>query len=110
MLAATSGDTFSKRGRRPMQVRLGDDGAGPGYADVLALDEAQRLLERGLEAGFLTQDEIVLALDDLDLDASAIDDVYRALELAQVDVVASEDGDEREPVGGALDLSTREIS
>ena len=94
-----------------MQAGLGDDGAGTGYADVLALDEAQRLLERGLEAGFLTQDEIVGALDELDLDASAIDDMYRALELAQVDVVASEDGEvddsERER---ALDLSTREIS
>ena len=59
---------------------------------MLALDEAQRLLERGLEVGFLTQDEIVGALDDLDLDASAIDDVYRALELHQVDVVEGEDG------------------
>jgi hypothetical protein len=75
-----------------MEAGLGDDAGGRAYADVLALDEAQRLLERGLEVGFLTQDEIVGALDDLDLDASAIDDVYRALELHQVDVVEGEDG------------------
>jgi RNA polymerase primary sigma factor len=91
-----------------MEAGLGDDGAGTVYADVLALDEAQRLLERGVEAGFLTQDEIVGALDELDLDAGAIDDVYRALELAQVDVVVADDDDPA--VEQELDLSTREIS
>jgi RNA polymerase primary sigma factor len=90
-----------------MEAGLGDDAGGRAYADVLALDEAQRLLERGLEVGFLTQDEIVGALDDLDLDASAIDDVYRALELHQVDVV--EGADDAAPEQD-LDLSTREIS
>ena len=91
-----------------MEAGLGDDAGGRAYADVLALDEAQRLLERGLEVGFLTQDEIVGALDDLDLDASAIDDVYRALELHQVDVVEGEDG--APAAEQDLDLSTREIS
>ncbi len=91
-----------------MEAGMGDDAGGRAFADVLALDEAQRLLERGLEVGFLTQDEIVGALDDLDLDASAIDDVYRALELHQVDVVEGEEGAPAPEQD--LDLSTREIS
>src|SRR5829696_7501712 len=91
-----------------MEAGMGEDAGGRAFADVLALDEAQRLLERGLEVGFLTQDEIVGALDDLDLDASAIDDVYRALELHQVDVVEGEEGAPAPEQD--LDLSTREIS
>jgi RNA polymerase primary sigma factor len=89
-----------------MDAGIGDDSAGGTFSDVLALDEAQRLLERGVEAGFLTQDEIVGALDELDLEPGAIDDMYRALELAQVDVVH----EDAAPAGPELDLSTREIS
>src|SRR5581483_2727388 len=55
-----------------------------------------------------TQDEIALALDELDLDAGQIDDFYRALEELQVDVVAAVEEEEKEeaPAVEAREIST----
>jgi RNA polymerase primary sigma factor len=50
-------------------------------------DSTQALVRQGQEAGFLTQEEIALALDELDLDAGQIDDFYHALEELHVEVV-----------------------
>jgi len=51
-------------------------------------EEARGLIESGQEAGSLTAEEIALALDDLDLDATQLDEFYQALEELQIDVVA----------------------
>ena len=82
-----------------------DEGVFDLEVDMLGSDEARALIERAREAGAVSQDEIVGALDTLDLDADQIDDFYRALEALEVDVVL--DGVEEEVV---LDLTTREVS
>jgi RNA polymerase primary sigma factor len=76
-------------------------------ADVLETVEARTLLEAAQAAGSVTQDEIALALDELDLDAGQIDDFYRALEEMQVDVVGvTEEEKEEAPVAEAREIST----
>jgi RNA polymerase primary sigma factor len=67
----------------------------PRVEDVLATDEAQRLLESGLQTGRLDADEVALALDELELEPSQLDEFYAALDEAQIAVVAA--GDEAEP-------------
>jgi RNA polymerase primary sigma factor len=64
--------------------------------DVLATDEAQRLLESGLQTGRLDADEVALALDELDLEPAQMDEFYAALDEAQIAVVAA-DAPEAEP-------------
>ena len=76
-------------------------------ADVLESVEARTLLESAQAQGTVTQDEIALALDELELDAGQIDDFYRALEELQVDVVgAPEEEKEETPVAEAREIST----
>jgi RNA polymerase primary sigma factor len=73
---------------------------------VLELDETKGLLDLGREAGTLTQDEIALALDELDLEPAQLDDFYQALEELHIEVVtAREEEDEL-----VLDEEPREVS
>ncbi len=66
--------------------------------EVLATDEAQRLLETGQQAGRLEADEIALALDELGLDTAQLDEFYAALDEAQIEVVHAGDAEpEPEP-------------
>jgi RNA polymerase primary sigma factor len=69
-------------------------------------DSTQALVRQGQEAGFLTQEEVALALDELDLDAGQIDDFYHALEELHIEVV------DVEAEAAALDLEpeVREVS
>ncbi|MGH3126619.1 MAG: RNA polymerase sigma factor region1.1 domain-containing protein, partial [Gaiellaceae bacterium] len=62
----------------------------------MASDEGQRLLEVGYRTGQLDADELALALDELDLEPTQLDDVYAALDEAQISVVAA-GADEPEP-------------
>jgi RNA polymerase primary sigma factor len=78
-------------------------------ADVLETEEARNLLEAAQAAGSVSQDEIALALDELDLDAGQIDEFYRALEEMQIEVVGVTDElEEKEetPVAEAREIST----
>jgi RNA polymerase primary sigma factor len=59
----------------------------PAPVDVLETAEARQLLETAHAAGSVTAEEIALALDELDLEPAQIEDVYRALEEGQVEVV-----------------------
>src|SRR3990172_1697110 len=61
--------------------------------EVLATDEAQRLLESGQQSGRLDADEVALALDELGLDAGQLDEFYAALDEAQIEVVQAEEGE-----------------
>jgi RNA polymerase primary sigma factor len=61
---------------------------------LLETDEAKGLIEAGQENGSLTAEEIALALDDLDLDASQMDDFYHALDELQIEIVARDDADD----------------
>jgi len=62
-------------------------GAQGVVVDVLETEEAKGLLEAAQQAGSVTTDEIALALDELDLEAGQIDDIYHALEELHVEVV-----------------------
>src|SRR6266446_3148568 len=78
-------------------------------ADILETDEARHLLEAAQAAGgSLSQEEIALALDELDLDAGQLDDFYHALEEMQIEVVAA--ADEVEVPEEEVKAEAREIS
>jgi RNA polymerase primary sigma factor len=83
-------------------------GGSATVADVLDTEEARNLLESAQAAGSVSQDEIALALDELDLDAAQIDEFYRTLEELQVEVVPVVDEVEKEevPVAEAREIST----
>jgi len=89
-----------------MQERLEregvDDLAEPG-------DPARTILAQVEEAGAISQETLRGTLDELDLTEQQVEDVYRALEAADVTIV--EDAVEvEEAERPALDLSTREVS
>ena len=67
------------------------NGAG---ALMLVEDVAKALVRRGKEAGFLTQDEIALALDELDLDANQVNELYETFDELHIDVVEAAPDDE----------------
>jgi RNA polymerase primary sigma factor len=66
-------------------------------AEVLETDEAKGLLESGRESGSLSTEEIALALGELELEASQMDDFYHALEELQIELVDGNSVEEREP-------------
>ena len=76
--------------------------------EVLATDEAQRLLETGQQAGRLEADEIALALDELGLDTAQLDEFYAALDEAQIEVVHA--GDDAEPAPEPANVVSGEIT
>jgi RNA polymerase primary sigma factor len=75
--------------------------------DVLATDEAQRLLESGYRTGQLSAEEVALALDELELEPGQLDEFYAALEEAQIAVVH---GDEDEPESEPAPVQGAEIT
>src|SRR6266508_2287074 len=74
--------------------------------DVLDTDEAKLLLDAGREAGSLTTVEIALALEELDLDAAHVEEIYHALEDAQIEILAPGEPEEIEQVDEAREVST----
>ncbi len=78
--------------------------------DVLETDEARNLLEAAQAAGRVSAEGIALALDELELDQAQVEEVYRALELLQVEIVDAQatEPDPKEEV--PLDETTREVS
>jgi RNA polymerase primary sigma factor len=74
--------------------------------DVLATDEAQRLLESGLQAGKLDADEVALALDELALEPAQLDEFYAALDEAQIEVVHAEQPDAEVEAEPAAEITT----
>jgi len=77
--------------------------------DVLETDEARNLLEAAQAAGRVSAEEIALALDELELEPGQIEDVYRALDELQVEVVDAQAA-EPEPKEARLDETVREVS
>src|SRR6478672_11130075 len=55
--------------------------------EVFETEEARNLLEAAQAAGRVSAEEIALALDELELEPAQIEDVYRALEELQVEIV-----------------------
>src|SRR5919199_3160399 len=85
---------------------VGTVGVSDRTTSILEIEEAKVLLEAAQAAGSVTQEEIALALDELDLDASQIDDVYHALEEMQVELVDAAAVEEEEPAEEAREIST----
>ena len=82
------------------------EGRGNG-ASGLTLDDdaAKALVRQGQEAGFLTQEEIALTLDELDLDSGQIDEFYASLEELHIDVVEPEAQEEEPASASPADVS-----
>jgi RNA polymerase primary sigma factor len=82
------------------------EGERDGAAGVmLEHEDAKALVRQGQEAGFLTHEEIALALGELDLEPAQLDDFYQQLEELHIDVLdAAEDEDVE------LEADTREVS
>jgi RNA polymerase primary sigma factor len=74
--------------------------------EVLETEEARNLIEAAQAAGRISAEEIALALDELDLEAAQLEDVFRALEELQVEIVDAAAKEEEEPA--ATDV--REVS
>jgi RNA polymerase primary sigma factor len=79
---------------------------GKRVADLLETSDAKVLLEAGRDAGHLSTDEIAVALDELDLDPSQIDDFYHALEELHIDIVSGEEDEEAAAVPPPREVST----
>ena len=71
------------------------EGRGNGAKGVM-LDEdaAKALVRQGQDAGFLTQEEVALALDELDLDPAQIDEFFQQLDELHIEVVEAEPEEE----------------
>src|SRR5215469_8772093 len=82
----------------------------PASVELLETEEARNLLETAQAAGRVSAEEIALALDELDLEPAQIEDVYRALEELQVEIVEAPATAEAKDEGGRLDAHTREVS
>ncbi len=64
---------------------------GRAVADLLDSDEARGLLDAVRQNRSMNGDELALALEELDLDASQLEEVLHALEELQIDVVQDAD-------------------
>jgi RNA polymerase primary sigma factor len=63
---------------------------------MLVEDVAKALVRQGQEAGFLTQDEIALALDEFDLDANQVNELYQTFDEMHIEVVDASPDEEAE--------------
>jgi RNA polymerase primary sigma factor len=86
------------------------EGRGNGAGAVMLLEEdaAKALVRQGQDAGFLTQEEIALGLDELELEAGQIDEFYQALEELHIEVleIAPEEEADLDLEPAAHDIST----
>ena len=70
--------------------------AAVAVTDLLETDEVKGLLALAQEAGSIKADDVVLALGELELDTAQLDEVFGALEEANVEVVSGDDAEESE--------------
>jgi RNA polymerase primary sigma factor len=76
---------------------------------MLEHENAEELVRQGRESGFLTTEEISLALDELGLEAAELDDFYSTLEELQIEIVDGAGAAETEAEAD-LDYGVREVS
>jgi RNA polymerase primary sigma factor len=100
---------IASEGDGEMAVTATEVGPGPSV-EVFETEEARNLLEAAQAAGRVSAEEIALALDELELEPSQVEDVYRALEELHVEIVDTQatEADPKEEV--RLDASVREVS
>jgi RNA polymerase primary sigma factor len=75
---------------------------------MLEHEGADALVRQGQEAGFLTTDEISLALDDLGLAPGEVDEFYA--ELDELEIAVVDEGETEEPKPLDLELGVREMT
>ncbi|HET7572501.1 MAG TPA: sigma-70 family RNA polymerase sigma factor [Gaiellaceae bacterium] len=92
-----------------MTTGVDADGARE-LADVLETVEARNLLEAAQAAGSISTEDVALALDELDLEPAQIDEVYRALEDLQIEVVGVGASVEDEKEEARIEQEAREVS
>ena len=68
-------------------------------------DATKALVRQGQEAGFLTQEEVALALDELELDTIQVDEFYKQLDELHIEVVEAEAEEEDEPTKARPDVA-----
>ena len=83
-------------------------GASP--SDVLEIEEARSLLEAAQAAGRVSAEELALSLDELELEPAQIEDVYRALEELQVEIVDAQATEAEAKEAARIDATVREVS
>ena len=76
--------------------------------EVLETEEARNLIEAAQAAGRVSAEEIALALDELDLEPSQVEDVYRALEELHIEIVDA--AAETKAEEARIDATVREVS
>jgi RNA polymerase primary sigma factor len=86
----------------------GLSGHAMNVAELMETDEARGLLDVAAQAGGLSTDEIAAAFDELDVEATLIDDFYAALDELQIEIVGRAAA--AEEVEDDLDDQRREIS
>src|SRR5215467_10630037 len=106
MARATSRVASSSIAREGEMAETATEGAST--SDVLETEEARNLLEAAQAAGRVSAEEIALSLDELDLEPAQVEDVYRALEELQVEIVEAPAVEVKET--GRVDEQTREVS
>src|SRR5690348_8601828 len=99
--------TIAREGDGEMAATATEEGSS---VEVLETEEARHLLEAAQAAGRVSAEEVALALDELDLEPAQIEDVYRALEELQVEIVdggaIAEAKEEEERLNAAREIST----
>src|ERR1700740_2764994 len=78
--------------------------------EVLETEEARNLIEAAQAAGRISAEEIALALDELELEPAQIEDVYRALEELQVEIVDAAAAAEAKEEEERIVAEVREVS
>jgi RNA polymerase primary sigma factor len=73
---------------------------------VLGSEEAWELLQSGRQGGKLNAEEVALALDELHLETTQIDEFYSMLEELHIELVSDDDDD----AGDALELEGPDVS
>src|SRR4051812_32449414 len=78
--------------------------------DVFETEEARNLLEAAQAAGRVSAEAIALALDELELEPAQLEDVYRALEELNVEIVDAQATEAEQKEEARLAESVREVS
>src|SRR5437868_8101579 len=99
--------SIASEGDGEMAATVTEEGSS---VEVLETEEARNLLEAAQAAGRVTVEEIALALDELDLEPTQLEDVYRVLEELQVEIVDATAAAEAKEEEGRLAAGVREVS
>lgn len=69
-----------------------------GKSKIASIESVKKLIEKGKKDGFLTYNEIMETLDDVQLDADQIEEVYQLFEDIGIDVVGDKTDDDDDVV------------